>query len=105
VLQTVEILRKLPGVRKISCSAWNDKEHFAEALPKGMIMSSKPSPALLATSPFEEAVRNDLRATIAAARQYGHPPEFLQKDISTVRYDPRRLWRWGQIAIEECQNA
>jgi len=27
------------------------------------------------------------------------------KDISTVRYDPPRLWRWAEIAVEETMRA
>jgi hypothetical protein len=26
--------------------------------------------------------------------------ELIMKDISTVRYDPRRLWEWAEIAME-----
>ena len=29
----------------------------------------------------------------------------LLKDISTVRNDPARLWRWAEIALEETVNA
>jgi len=30
--------------------------------------------------------------------------EFIMKDISTVRRDPKRLWQWSQIATEEIEN-
>jgi hypothetical protein len=29
---------------------------------------------------------------------------FCQKDISTVRYQPQRLWEWAQIAMEEAER-
>jgi len=101
----LDIVSQLPHVRKISCSPWSHREAFAEKLPRHIIMSNKPSPALLATASFEEdAVRADLRRTIDAARKNGVRLEMILKDISTVRYEPRRLWRYSEIALEECQR-
>lgn len=101
----MDVLAKLKNVRKISCSPWSDRDHFAEVMPAQCIMSAKPNPVFLATDAFdEEAVRKDLRATIDAARRNNRNLEFLLKDISTIRYDPQRLWRWGEIAMEEVQR-
>ena len=102
----LDIVSGLPNVRKISCSPWSHREAFAEKLPKHIIMSNKPSPAMLAGESFdEEAVRADLRRTIEAARKNGVQLEMILKDISTVRYQPQRLWRYSEIALEECQRA
>ncbi|MFW6292062.1 MAG: hypothetical protein ACOC7V_07000 [Spirochaetota bacterium] len=38
--------------------------------------------------------------TLDACRATGSPVELILKDISTVRYDPTRLWRWAEIARE-----
>lgn len=102
----IEIIDTMPNIRKISCSPWSDREHFASVLPKKYIMSNKPTPAYLAESSFdEEVVRRDIRRTIKAARDNGLGLEMLLKDISTVRNDPTRLWRWSEIAAEETMNA
>ena len=102
----IHIIDRMPNIRKISCSPWSDREHFAEVLPKKYIMSNKPNPSYLAESTFdEEVVRADLRRTIAAAKTNGLGLEFLLKDISTVKNDPQRLWRWSEIAMEETMNA
>ena len=101
----LDIIAKLDRVRKISCSPWSDHEHFAEALPPHRVMSAKPSPAFLAGSSFdEEQVRKDLRKTIDAAKRYNRNLELILKDISTIRNDPSRLWRWAEIAMEEVQR-
>ncbi|MEG0767417.1 MAG: hypothetical protein RR482_06845 [Clostridia bacterium] len=98
----LEWIGTLPRVRKISCSPWSRKERFAADMPANCIMSNKPSPAFLASPSFDgETVRRDLRETIDIARSHGRPLEFLLKDISTVRYEPQRLWRWAEIAMEE----
>ncbi len=40
----------------------------------------------------------DFEETLAATRANGCPVELTLKDISTCRYDPRRLWEWCDIA-------
>ncbi|MBP3388684.1 MAG: hypothetical protein J6K98_02285 [Clostridia bacterium] len=102
----LDVVARMPNIRKISCSPWSDREHFAEVLPKQYIMSNKPNPALLAEESFdEEAVRADLRRTIRAAQENHIGLEMILKDISTVRYEPQRLWRWSEIATEETLRA
>ena len=97
---------KMPNIRKISCSPWSDRENFAANLPQKYVMSNKPSPALLAQTSFDEsAVREDLRRTIEAAKKHGLRLEMLLKDISTVKNEPQRLWRWAEIAKEETEKA
>ncbi len=101
----MDVLAKLKNVRKISCSPWSHKEHFAECLPDYCVMSAKPSPALLAGAAFDEdLIRKDLRETIEAAKRYNRPLELLLKDISTLNNEPQRLWRWAEIAMEEVQR-
>lgn len=101
----LELVEKLPNVRKISCSPWSNREQFAERLSKKYIMSNKPSPALLATEIFDEQlVRADLRRTMEASKSHNVALEMILKDISTVRGDPARLWRWAEIAAEETAN-
>ena len=101
----LEIVDMMPNIRKVSCSPWSDREQFAERLPKKYVMSNKPSPALVATDSLDEAaIRNDIRRTIRAAKANGLSLELILKDISTVRKDPSRLFRWAEIATEETQN-
>lgn len=98
----MDIIRRLPKIRKLSCSPWSDREHFAQVMPDECVMSNKPNPALLAGESLdEEEIRRDLRRTIAAARAYGRSLEMILKDISTVRHRPQRLWTWARIAAEE----
>lgn len=102
----LDIVTQMPNIRKISCSPWSDREKFAEKLPPKYIMSNKPNPSYLATATFDEdVVREDLRRTIKVAKENGLCVEFLLKDISTVRKDPKRLWRWAEIATEETMNS
>ena len=38
------------------------------------------------------------------AKTKGCVVEVIMKDISTVRYEPRRLWEWARIAAEETER-
>lgn len=98
----LDVIAKMPKIRKVSCSPWSDRENFARNLPKEYIMSNKPNPALVAKDTMdEEEIRADIRRTIKAARENGLGLELILKDISTVRYEPERLWTWSRIALEE----
>ena len=94
-------VRKIPRVRKISMSPWVDEELGATEIGPNYVYSRKPNPALLAWPQFsDQAVREHLQATVDACRRHGCPLELIMKDISTVLYEPQRLYRWAQIAME-----
>ena len=94
-------VRLIPNLRKVSMSAWVDEERGAAEIAGDFVYSRKPNPALLATDTFDaERVREDLRATRRVCERHGCPLEIILKDISTVRYDPARLSRWGEVAME-----
>ena len=94
-------VRMIPNVRKVSMSPWVNEERGAAEIRRDFVYSRKPSPALLATDRFSpEKVRADLAATRAVCQKYGCPLEFILKDISTVRYEPQRLFEWARIAMQ-----
>jgi len=102
----LNVIDRLPNIRKVSCSPWSDRENFAAKLPKKYIMSNKPTPSFLAMGALDEdVVRKDIRRTIAAAKSNGLCLEFLLKDLSTVNNNPKKLWRWSEIVAEETANA
>jgi len=94
-------VRQIPGVRKVSMSPWVNEERGAAAIGSDFVYSRKPNPALLAWDRFdEEQVRQDLMATRRVCEKHGCPLELILKDISTVRYEPQRLFRWARIAMD-----
>jgi len=95
----VDMLRTIPRLRKISMSPWIDVETAAENVGTDFVFSLKPSPAILATDTWNpQRARDELRQTLEKTR--GCIVEIIMKDISTVRYEPQRLWEWAQIATE-----
>ena len=94
-------VRMIPNVRKVSMSPWVDQERGAAEIRGHFVFSRKPSPAMLAFDGFDaESVRADLTATRNICARYGCPLELILKDISTVRYDPYRLFQWAEIAMQ-----
>ena len=92
---------KIPNLRKVSMSPWVDLRRGAEAIHGRFVYSRKPNPAFLATDCFDEQlVRKDLEDVRAVCEETGCPLEFILKDISTIRYDPARLARWAEIAMD-----
>jgi hypothetical protein len=56
---------------------------------------------MLAFGSFDrDAVREDLLATRRVCERHGCPLELILKDISTVRYEPERLFQWAEIAMQ-----
>jgi hypothetical protein len=94
-------VRLVPNVRKVSMSPWVDEERGATEIGGDFVYSRKPSPAMLATDKFnQQRVRDDLMNTRTVCEKHGCPLEFILKDISTVRYEPERLFEWGRIAMD-----
>lgn len=98
----MDVIRKLPKIRKLSCSPWSVRERFAEEMPDYCVMSNKPNPSYLASGTLDEdVIRKDIRRTIEAAKAHNRSLELILKDISTIQHNPACLWRWQTIAMEE----
>lgn len=96
----MDIVRRIPNLRKISMSPWVDVEKGAAEIGRDFVFSRKPTPAFLATGTWEpENVEKDLRDTLEKCNRYGCPTEFILKDISTVSYKPQNLWDWADRAM------
>ncbi len=96
----IDIIRQIPNVRKVSISPWADVRRAAGSLGASLVMSRKPSPALLAGPVWRpDLVERELRETLDACAETGTPVEFILKDISTICYEPQRLWEWEDLAM------
>ncbi len=95
----IEYVARLPNVRKISVSPWAEQVQAAESIENRFVFSRKPNPAFLAGNSWNpERVRADLIETRRICECYGCPLEFILQDLSTVAYQPQRLWQWCEIA-------
>lgn len=98
----MDIVKKIPNLRKISITPWADINRAAEAAGKDYIISAKPNPANLpyaASNP--DLIREEIRTLLDACRRNNTPCEILLKDISTSAYNLENLIVWNKIAKEE----
>ena len=98
--EKVGILRKnVPNLRKISMSPWIDLDVAIDNIGQDYVFSLKTNPAVLAEDTWRpDVVREDLAQTLD--RLKNQHVEIIMKDISTVRYEPQRLWEWASMAGE-----
>jgi len=100
----IDLLRRIPNLRKISVSPWCDIDRAIDEIGADYVISQKPTPAVFAESRWRpEKARADIRRVLEKAQGRCHI-EFIMKDISTVRYEPQRLWDWARIAMEEVES-
>ncbi len=95
----VPILRQIPNLRKISMSPWINAERAIRNVGDRYVFSYKPTPAIFAEDCWRpEQARRALREFLEQSR--GCIVEIIMKDISTVRYEPQRLWEWAALAAD-----
>ena len=98
------ILRRIPNLRKISMSPWVDVERAVRGGRRRLCLLAQAHPG--------GAGRGRLAAGAGACTTWrdfleqarGCRIEIIMKDISTVRYQPQRLWEWEQIAMALAQE-
>jgi hypothetical protein len=97
------IKRNIPRLRKISISPFADFDKAVENVRDEIVFAWKPSPAIFAASIWDpKEVRKDMKEKLKKAKNC--VIEIHMKDISTVKYQPQRLWEWAQIAAEVTNN-
>ena len=101
----LDVLRKIPRLRRISVSPWADVERCAREMRGGYVFSWKPNPAALAAAALNEAaVKAGLLSTVRTCRAHGCVLEIIMKDTHTVRGDETRIPRWVTLAREAVEE-
>ena len=95
----VDMLRKgAPNLRKISMSPWIKLERAIENVGNEFVFSRKPNPAIFAEDVWNPRRARDELVEVLEQTRGVCSVELILKDISTVRYEPQRLWAWAEIA-------
>ena len=99
----IDILKRIPNLRKISMSPWVDLEPAAEKMGKDFVFSYKPIPSIFAGDNWDSvSIKNKLKNDLNILNNC--VVEVIMKDISTVKYKPQRLWDWAKIALEVAEE-
>jgi hypothetical protein len=95
------ILEKVPNLRKVSMSPWVNLDEAVANVGNRYVFSHKPNPAVFAETTWNlDRARHELETVLDKAKAHGCVVEVIMKDISTVRYEPQRLWEWSRMAME-----
>jgi hypothetical protein len=98
-----DIIKRTPGLRRVSVSPWSDLEDMADKLQDRYVYSLKPNPAYLAVPEIDkelirkglkEAFRNTLNCRV----------EVIMKDNNTICNNPQNVIEWCKIAREEAMS-
>jgi len=101
----IEIVTKLPNLRKIGVTPWADPDIAAEKMGPRYVMAFKPNPAFVAAPNGIEPAKKEIRRALAACRRNGISCDIVLKDISTTDGDWRRLSEWEKMAMREVCGA
>jgi hypothetical protein len=101
----MDLMRKIPNLRKISVSPWNDYGRILPDMNGRYVASIKPNPAIFVDEVFSpELAKANIQKAVDAGGDFSHI-ELIMKDISTVRYRPQNLWLWSEIAMDVARRA
>lgn len=93
------VIKDTKNLRRVSVSAWADKEKMAENLNQRFIYSYKPRATPLAMHDMDEkSVRSELTEVLEKAQ--GCRVEFIMKDNNTLGNNPDNVVKWCRITRE-----
>ena len=96
----LDIIFKIPNLRKVGVSPWAKEEVMAERLGGKYVYSRKPNPSHVAIKTDPDLIRRETETTVKLCRKYGCPVDFTLKDISTVSHRPENLIVWSEVVSE-----
>lgn len=101
----IDIVEKIPNLRKISITPWADVNVAAEAIGNKYVVASKPNPAMVGTGSLEaDALREEIQNILSACKRNHCNVELVLKDISTCKYNPSCIFEWEKIVMEMVRN-
>ena len=96
----IEVLKRIPNLRKIGCSPWAKVEACAEQIGGNFVLARKPNPANVALLTDPDVIRRETEETVKLCLKYGCPYELVLKDISTVSNRPENLILWAKTVSD-----
>ncbi len=101
----IDIVEKIPNLRKISVTPWADVDIAAEAINKKYVLSAKPNPASVAVPVLDiENLRKEVGRILDACKRNNCSCDIVLKDISTCCKRPENIFEWEQTVMELVNN-
>ena len=101
----IDIVEKIPNLRKISITPWADINRAAEAINKNYVLSSKPNPAFVAVPMLDkENLKKEIKSILDACKRNHCACDIVLKDISTCGNRPENIFEWEKIVMDMVKN-
>lgn len=101
----IDIIEKIPNLRKISITPWADVNVAAEAINKKYVLSSKPNPSAVSVPVLDkDNLRKEIKTILDACKRYNCSCEIVLKDISTCGKRPENIFEWEQTVMDMVRN-
>ncbi len=101
----IDIVEKLPNLRKISITPWADVNNAAEIIGNRYVLSSKPNPASVAVSQLnQQGLHKELDTIVHACKTNNCHADIVLKDISTCHNNPENIFNWEKIAMKKVMS-
>jgi len=92
----IDMLRKIPNLRRIAVSPFADAPRCAEQIGTDYVISYRPSPADMVSYGFDEdRIRKILTRDLSACKECY--VDITLKDVETVQSDPDRARSWVEL--------
>jgi len=99
----LDIIKKIPNLRRVSVSPWSDKKKMADNLGNKYVYSMKLIPTNInILLDNEEAVRTKIKNLLIITKDC--PVEIILKDILTINQNPEKLIKIISVIKEEIEK-
>lgn len=97
----IDIVERIPNLRKISITPWANVNIAAEAIGKKYVLSSKPNPAKVAVPKLDkDDLKREINEILDACKRNNCNCDIVLKDISSCNGRPENIFEWEQIVME-----
>jgi hypothetical protein len=101
----IDIVEKIPNLRKISVTPWANVNVAAEAINKKYVLSSKPNPASVAVPVLDkDNLKKEIGTILDACKRNNCSCDIVLKDISTCCRRPGNIFEWEKTVMEMVKN-
>jgi len=101
----IDIVEKIPNLRKISITPWANVNVAAEAIGSKYVLSAKPNPSAVAVPILDkENLKKEIGDILDACKRNSCSCDIVLKDISTCCKRPQNIFEWEQTVMSIVRN-
>jgi hypothetical protein len=101
----IDIIEKIPNLRKISVTPWANVDIAAEAIGSKYVFASKPNPASVGVSKLDkENLKKEIGSILSACKRNNCSCDIVLKDISSCHHRPENIFEWEQTVMDMVRN-